>query len=107
MRRYFKNYQINEVQVNVFYKDDVICEENIRAQDYTDSDGKYIFFLDPGTYVFEYYHPNFNVITELKHINMDGTVTTLEDNVNNQIGNSGSNSNTKFLLQTGSYFYKS
>ena len=100
------NNPINEVQVNVFYKDDVICEENIRAQDYTDSNGKYIFFLDPGTYVFEYYHPNFNVITELKHINTDGTVTTLEDNVNNQIGNSGSNSNTKFLLQTGSYFYK-
>ena len=100
------NNPINEVQVNVFYQNDTICEENIRAQDYTDSNGKYILFLDPGTYIFEYYHPNFNVITELKQITTDGTVITIEDNVNNKITNNNSNTNIKYLIQTGSYFYK-
>lgn len=97
---------INEVQVNVFNKNDTLCDENIKAQDYTNSDGQYTLFLNPGIYIFEYYHPNFNVITEFKKVNTDGTIVTVE-NDNNTINVSSSLTNQKnYYLQTGTYFIK-
>lgn len=56
---------IIDVQVNVFIPSDM---NTIIAQDYTDVNGKWILKLDPGQYVFEYFHPEFNVVTEEKTI---------------------------------------
>ena len=105
------NNPINDVQVNVFYKNDVLAEENIRVQDYTDANGIYTLYLDPGSYIFEYYHPNFNVITEMKIIDSTGTVTTVESST--ETGNLNLNEAEKanqkinnYYLQTGTWFFK-
>lgn len=52
---------IIDVQINVFLKSK---PQDILAQDYTNPSGKWEVFLDPGTYIFEFYHPDFNFITE-------------------------------------------
>lgn len=52
---------IIDVQVSVFLKNNL---NDMLAQDYTDPSGKWEVFLDPGSYVFEFYHPDFNFITE-------------------------------------------
>lgn len=56
---------IIDVQVTVFVSTDM---NTIIAEDYTDVTGKWEVFLDPGSYVFEYYHPEFNVIQENRTI---------------------------------------
>ena len=104
------NNPINEVQVNVFNQNDIISDENIKAQDYTNGEGKYTLFLNPGTYIFEYYHPNFNVITELKQIGVNGEVITLEDSRTSgtiNVHNNTTDTNKNYYLQTGMYFIKS
>lgn len=106
------NNPINEVQVNVFYSTDVIDEKNIRAQDYTDANGEYVFFLDPGTYIFEFYHPNFNIITETKVIGSDGSVTTTNSSketgsiINHNATDNSKFNNGNYYLQTGTFFFK-
>ena len=106
------NNPINEVQVNVFYSTDVIDEKNIRAQDYTDANGEYVFFLDPGTYIFEFYHPNFNIITETKVIGSDGSVTTTSSSketgsiINHNATDNSKSNNGNYYLQTGTFFFK-
>jgi hypothetical protein len=60
-----EGYPIVDVQINVFKKGDM---NTIVAQDYTDSTGYWKVFLVPGNYVFEYYHPNFDVIMEERKI---------------------------------------
>lgn len=56
-------HPIVDVQVSVFIKGDL---NNIVAQDYTTPSGKWQVYLNPGNYVFEYYHPQYDVITEEK-----------------------------------------
>lgn len=60
-----QNNPIIDVQVNVFLPKDL---DKIIAQDYTNVEGKWEVYLPAGNYVFEYYHPEFNVITENKTI---------------------------------------
>lgn len=54
---------IIDVQVNVFLPNDT---SKIIAQDYTSETGSWFIKLDSGTYIFEYYHPEFNTVTESK-----------------------------------------
>jgi hypothetical protein len=54
---------IVDVQVNVFKKGKL---NEIIAQDYTSPSGKWEFYLNAGSYVFEFYHPQYDVITEEK-----------------------------------------
>ena len=70
---------ISEIQVNVFNLNTELLDENIIAQDYSDMNGEYTLFLDPGTYIFEYFHPNYTVITETKIIGENGSITTVEE----------------------------
>ncbi|MNC04515.1 hypothetical protein D3C81_607180 [compost metagenome] len=60
-----KGNPVIDVQINVFLKKK---PNDIIAQDYTNPAGKWKVYLDPGKYIFEYYHPKFNVITEEKTI---------------------------------------
>lgn len=60
-----KGNPIIDVQVNVFHPNDL---NTIIAQDYTNVEGKWTVYLDPGEYVFEFYHPEFEVITENRTI---------------------------------------
>ena len=69
------NNPIPDIQVNIYNENSKLLDENIIAQCYTDSNGKYIFHLDPGTYIFEFYHPNYKTVTSNKTINIDGTIT--------------------------------
>jgi hypothetical protein len=55
---------IVDVQINAFKLGTPLEDKFIIAQAYTDSTGKWVLNLDPGTYVMEYYHPKFKVITE-------------------------------------------
>lgn len=54
---------IIDVQINALDK-----KNNLIAQDYTDPNGKWCLYLDPGEYTIEYYHPNFKTITEKRII---------------------------------------
>ena len=56
-----KGNAIVNVQVNVLKPNNL---NDILAQDYTDIQGKWELKLNPGQYVFEYYHPSFKTITE-------------------------------------------
>ena len=58
-------YPVIDVQVNVFKKGDM---NTIIAQDYTNPSGFWKVYLLPATYIFEYYHPNFDVIMEERQI---------------------------------------
>ena len=69
------NNPIVDVQVNVYQEGVEVEEENIFAQDYTDGKGRYTLQLDPGTYTFEFYHPNFTTFTETHVIDSEGKVT--------------------------------
>ena len=73
------NNPVNDVQVNVYNINTQLDDSTIIAQDYTNSEGQYILYLNPGTYIFEYYHPNFSIITETKIINTDGSITIVDD----------------------------
>ncbi|MDF2533982.1 MAG: hypothetical protein K0R18_139 [Bacillales bacterium] len=57
---------IIDVQVSVYYKNNL---SKIIAQDYTDVGGKWIVFLDPGSYVIEFYHPEFHEFREDRQVN--------------------------------------
>lgn len=59
------NNPIIDVQVNVFRAND---QNTVIAQDYTNVEGKWELYLDSGDYVFEFYHPEFNVFTEKRKI---------------------------------------
>lgn len=50
---------IPDVQVNI------IENNNIKYQYYTDLNGRFIFMLDEGVYNIEYYHPSFKTITDI------------------------------------------
>lgn len=50
-----------DVMVQVFNKKDL---NKLIAQDYTDLEGKWKVYLDPGNYQFEFFHPDFNVLFE-------------------------------------------
>ena len=58
------NNPISEVQVSVFHKDAELNDDNIIAQDYSDGNGNITLFLDPGEYIFEFFHPNYTTYTE-------------------------------------------
>lgn len=60
-----KGNPIVDVQVMVYDVNDL----NVMiAQDYTDPNGTWTVYLNPGTYRFEYYHPDFNEFTEQRTI---------------------------------------
>lgn len=59
------NKPIPDVQVNILNGD------NIKYQYYTDTEGKFEFNLDKGTYTFEFYHPSFKTVTKTIEINED------------------------------------
>lgn len=56
---------IIDVQILVFKPENM---DEVIAEDYTGVTGEWNVFLDPGDYVFEYYHPLFNVIRENRTI---------------------------------------
>ena len=73
------NNPIGEIQVNIFPATAAnLNDESIIAQDYSDGNGEYIVYLDPGTYIFEYYHPNFATYTVVKTVDNNGQVTELK-----------------------------
>lgn len=53
-----KNKPISNVQVNIIKNNDIIY------QDYTNLEGKFEFNLDKGTYTLEFYHPSFKTIEQ-------------------------------------------
>lgn len=56
---------IVDVQICVYRKNDI---NTLVAQDYTDPAGKWAVHLDPDTYIFEYYHPEFHEFQEEKQV---------------------------------------
>lgn len=58
------NKPIVNVQIIVYTKG----TKTLIAENYSDLNGEFEFFLNPGKYTFEYYHPNFKTITEDKII---------------------------------------
>lgn len=56
---------IVDVQVCVYFKHDL---NTLIAQDYTDPSGEWEVYLNPGTYVFEFYHPEFHEYSEERTI---------------------------------------
>ena len=71
------NNPVSEVQINVYPSDTSdLTDANIIAQDYSDGNGTYILYLDPGTYIFEYYHPNYSTHIEIKNVDEYGNITT-------------------------------
>lgn len=85
---------INDVQVNIYNLNTELQDKNILAQDYTNGNGQYILYVDPGTYIFEYYHPNFTTITETKIIDKEGNITTIEEK--NDSTNTNTTDNSKY-----------
>lgn len=72
---------ISEVQINIFSSNTTdLSDESIIAQDYSNGSGEYIVYLNPGTYIFEYYHPNYTTYTEIKTVSTDGEIFTHEAN---------------------------
>lgn len=57
---------IVDVQICVYRKHDL---NTLIAQDYTNPAGKWTVYLEPGSYVFEYYHPEFHEFQEDRTIN--------------------------------------
>lgn len=62
------NNPIVDVQVNAYLPGSELSDDTIIAQDYTDANGNWCLKLNPGDYTIEFYHPNFNVITETRHV---------------------------------------
>lgn len=60
-----KGNPIVDVQVCVYKKNNL---NDMVAQDYTNSAGEWIVYLEPGSYVLEFYHPEFHEFTEEKTI---------------------------------------
>lgn len=54
-----------DVQLCVYSKNNL---NTMVAQDYTDSTGRWIVWLEPGNYQFEFYHPEFHEFTEERTI---------------------------------------
>ena len=70
---------IPDIQVNIY---DSSCtdlqDEYILAQNYSDGNGNYTLYLTPGTYIFEYYHPNYVTYTEKKIVDADGNISLVK-----------------------------